>query len=51
MSLIIKAKVSCGKFSNETRTAQEKINSFLRYVRNIVIGVDLYVYMTWLIRT
>ena len=48
--MIIKAKVSCGKYSNEARAAQEKRKLFLRYVRNVVKEVDLYVYMTWLIR-
>ena len=49
-SLIITAKVSSGKYSNETRAAQEKRKLFLRYVRNIVKEIDLYMYMTWLIR-
>ena len=48
--MIMKAKVSCGKYSNETRAAKEKRKLFLRYVRNVVKEVDLYVYMTWLIR-
>ena len=49
MSLIIKAKVSSGKYSNKTRAAQKKRKLFLRYVKNIVGEVDLYVYMVWLI--
>ena len=43
-SLIIKAKVSSGKYSNETRAAQEKRKLFLRFVRNIVKEVDLNVH-------
>ena len=44
MSLIIKAKVSSGKYSNETRAAQEKRKLFLRFVRNTVKEVDLNKY-------
>ena len=44
MSLIIKAKVSSGKYSNETRAAQEKRKLFLRFVRNILREVDLNIY-------
>ena len=40
-SLIIKAKVLSGKYSNETRVAQEKRKLFLRYVKNIVKEIDL----------
>ena len=55
MSLMIKAKVSSGKYSNGTRTAQEKRKLFLRYVTNIVKEFDLHIwldciYMAWLIR-